>query len=396
MLRALLLLAGFLFLRVEGQQPNNLPSNGVQLYLPYENRIIPDYSMIYASQFYNVDENNDAGNVNDALWCQSANNGTNIGVWYYPNGTEVPLFDGPFGGSSAPCPVYSKRFHGQIALARRDVLSGYEGLYKCIIPDENGVNQTLVVGAYTDTGYNNNDGPDADPTMQFSLLSTSRHQSTVKVSWNPPTIPNGIITVYEIRYRESTSTGPYNITNTTNTYYSIVGLIPNTSYTIGVRAYTSIGPGEWAAETINIAKVGNFTLKYLNATSIQMNWLPIPGASYYTIYYSSEFDDDSMNVSNETNQSVVSGLYSCLIYSFEMSVTIEINGTYYEGPRTELTVSRSTDTMTTVLTTVLVNNGGTITGWIIGVIVLTSLLAVSVIIILVLVVYRKRTNINQK
>ncbi|XP_019862054.1 PREDICTED: uncharacterized protein LOC109590599 [Amphimedon queenslandica] len=127
-----------------------------------------------------------------------------------------------------------------------------------------------------------------------------------------------------------------------------------------------------------------------------MNWLPIPGASYYTIYYSSEFDDDSMNVSNETNQSVVSGLYSCLIYSFEMSVTIEINGTYYEGPRTELTVSRSTDTMTTVLTTVLVNNGGTITGWIIGVIVLTSLLAVSVIIILVLVVYRKRTNINQK
>ncbi|XP_019855437.1 PREDICTED: uncharacterized protein LOC109584218 [Amphimedon queenslandica] len=45
-----------------------------------------------------------------------------------------------------------------------------------------------------------------------------------------------------------------------------------------------------------------------------------------------------MNVSNETNQSIISGLYSCLSYSFEVSVTIEINGIYYEGPRTVPTV----------------------------------------------------------
>ena len=113
--------------------------------------------MIYASQFYDVDQNNDTFGITDALWCQSANvSSTNIGVWYYPNGTEVPLFDGNFSDSSAPSPVYSRRFFGQIALARNGGLSGYEGLYKCIIPDENGVNQTLVVGAYTDTGYNNN------------------------------------------------------------------------------------------------------------------------------------------------------------------------------------------------------------------------------------------------
>ena len=129
---------------------------GTQLYLPYWDRIIPDYSMIYASQFYNVDKNNDVNDINDALWCQSANNGANIGVWYYPNGTEVPLFDGAFDNSSASSPVFSKRFSGQIALARRGGLSGYEGLYKCIIPDENGVNQTLVVGAYTVGGHNNN------------------------------------------------------------------------------------------------------------------------------------------------------------------------------------------------------------------------------------------------
>ena len=128
---------------------------GVQLYLPYAvTKQIADYSMIKADQFYDVDKNNDSNN--DALWCQSANNITNIGVWYYPNGNQVPLFDGDFDDSSAPSPVFSKRFSGQIALARRGSLAGYEGLYKCIIPDENGVNQTLVVGAYTTNGYNSN------------------------------------------------------------------------------------------------------------------------------------------------------------------------------------------------------------------------------------------------
>ena len=77
------------------------------------------------------------------------------------------------------------------------------------------------------------------------LIVNNYSPYSLGISWSPPTTPNGIITVYEIRYRESTSTGPYNITNNTNTQYSIVGLIPNTSYTIGVRAYTSVGPGEW-------------------------------------------------------------------------------------------------------------------------------------------------------
>ena len=112
--------------------------------------------MIHAGQFYSVDQNNDPNNINDALWCQSVNTSSNIGVWYYPNGTEVPLFDGNFTESSAPSPVFSKRFSGQIALARRAGLAGYEGLYKCIIPNENGMNQSLVVGVNTTNGYNAN------------------------------------------------------------------------------------------------------------------------------------------------------------------------------------------------------------------------------------------------
>ena len=98
--------------------------------------------------------------------------------------------------------------------------------------------------------------------MVSDLIKANATLTEINISWNSPPIPNGIITVYEIRYRESTSTGPYNITNTTNTQYSIVGLIPNTSYTIGVRAYTSIGPGEWTDEIVNIGKVTFNNLKY--------------------------------------------------------------------------------------------------------------------------------------
>ena len=107
--------------------------------------------MIHEGQFFNIQNN-----ANNALWCQSANNGSNIGMWYYPNGTLVPLYTGNFGDQSAPIPIFSKRFNGQIALARRAGLSGYEGLYKCVIPDENGVFQTLVVGIYRNITYNNN------------------------------------------------------------------------------------------------------------------------------------------------------------------------------------------------------------------------------------------------
>ena len=111
--------------------------------------------MVYAGQFFHVDGNSDG--TNDALWCQSANNSSDIGLWYYPNGTQVPLFTGSLSiNNGPPSPLFSKRFTGQIALARIAGLSGYEGLYTCIIPDENGVNQTLVVGAYGNSAYSIN------------------------------------------------------------------------------------------------------------------------------------------------------------------------------------------------------------------------------------------------
>ena len=72
----------------------------------------------------------------------------------------------------------------------------------------------------------------------------------ISITWNQPSMPNGIIIVYEIRYRKSDNSDSFIYVNgTTNTQHIIDGLIPNTSYTVGVRAYTIAGPGEWIDET---------------------------------------------------------------------------------------------------------------------------------------------------
>ena len=71
------------------------------------------------------------------------------------------------------------------------------------------------------------------------------------MTWNQPSIPNGIIIMYEIHYTVSDNgSGVFMMMNgTTNTEHTISGLLPNTSYTVGVRAYTIAGPGEWTDET---------------------------------------------------------------------------------------------------------------------------------------------------
>uniref|UniRef100_A0A1X7U9D4 protein-tyrosine-phosphatase n=1 Tax=Amphimedon queenslandica TaxID=400682 RepID=A0A1X7U9D4_AMPQE len=311
----------------------------VQLYLAYEDRIMSDYSMIHASQFYDTDQNNDS--INDALWCQSANTSTNIGVWYYPNGTEVPLFDGDFGDNSAPRPLFSKRFSGQIALARREGLSGYEGLYKCIIPDENGVNQTVVVGAYTDTGYNNNDGPDADPTMQFSLLSTSRLATppvfslSFNVSDGPPTtvscsvngteiftelfrvIVNGPGSVIRVTLINLTEAGNYqcNVSNDRVTN----GPISSSS---GANAVNSTSLLNISADVISVSDTPTgLTAERLSTglAHVRLSWSTVSGAIGYEIFSKfSTLTPVSVGTTASTTINITSGLFRDTTYTFSV------------------------------------------------------------------------------
>ena len=103
--------------------------------------------MIPANYFFDGDQKKDG--LNDALWCQSASNESNIGVWYYPNGSQVSAID----DSS---PLHSVYMTGQIGLYRDSGIGNYEGIYTCVIPDEHNVNQTLMILLYRKNTYETN------------------------------------------------------------------------------------------------------------------------------------------------------------------------------------------------------------------------------------------------
>ena len=117
------------------------------MYGGYNNMSYPNNSVIPPNYFYDGDKNNDG--LNDGLWCQSARNEPNIGIWYYPNGSQVSTVD----DSS---PLHSVRMSGQIGLYRDYGINNYEGIYTCIIPDEHNVNQTLMVLLYKEYTYSIN------------------------------------------------------------------------------------------------------------------------------------------------------------------------------------------------------------------------------------------------
>ena len=123
----------------------NLLSNiGIRLYGGYNNISYPNNSMIPTNDFYRDDPNNDG--LNDALWCQSARNKLNIGVWYHPNSSQVSTVD----DSSTLHSVY---MIGQIGLYRDYGLNNYEGVYSCVIPDEHNINHTLMIAIYKEYAY---------------------------------------------------------------------------------------------------------------------------------------------------------------------------------------------------------------------------------------------------
>ena len=119
---------------------------GVRLYLGEEVRVIPDFSMISAAQFHDSDQDSPGSDssdgLNDGVWCQSANTSDMIGTWYLPDGTQVsPVDDSNF-------PLHVFHVIGQIGLLRDLGIADHQGLYSCVIPDENGVTHTLWVAAY--------------------------------------------------------------------------------------------------------------------------------------------------------------------------------------------------------------------------------------------------------
>ena len=89
----------------------------------------------------------------------------------------------------------------------------------------------------------------------------------LSVLWHSPVMPNGIIKMYEIHYKESSSSKMYNTYNTTTTQYTIDQLNDSSKIEIKVRAYTIAGPGKWT--TITASTLGTVIfIHVLNFSSL--------------------------------------------------------------------------------------------------------------------------------
>ena len=136
-----------------------------RLYSGLLNESVPHYGMVtqqvfgeadYSASASYMDETDEGDGLNDGLWCQSTNNSTNIGSWIRPDGQVVS----PYSDSNGTDPLYVVYSSGQIGLLRSLSVDTdpLQGLYTCVIPDKNGIDQTLVVFIGRQETFSNIDG----------------------------------------------------------------------------------------------------------------------------------------------------------------------------------------------------------------------------------------------
>lgn len=81
------------------------------------------------------------------------------------------------------------------------------------------------------------------------LTYESISPSEVNVTWQPPLVPNGIITHYSLELWNSTHY--LNLTSLTN-YIHITHLRKYARYRVMVQSHTRVGPGNYSTEPLNI------------------------------------------------------------------------------------------------------------------------------------------------
>ena len=92
-----------------------------------------------------------------------------------------------------------------------------------------------------------------EPSVPRSLMFNFISFTTITVSWMPPLMPNGLITRYDLEFKELNDTlftRRFPSANRRN--YTIIDLTPNTIYVIRIAAVTVVGRGPFTTNMTNI------------------------------------------------------------------------------------------------------------------------------------------------
>ncbi|XP_042179139.1 phosphatidylinositol phosphatase PTPRQ-like isoform X2 [Oncorhynchus tshawytscha] len=177
----------------------------------------------------------------------------------------------------------------------------------------------VSVRAYTRLGHGNHtsdtltmlSGEDVPGSPPYGLSYESVSPNEVNVTWEPPLVPNGVITHYSLELRNSSHF--LNLT-TPISHVQITHLRKFAQYTLVVKGHTRMGPGNHSSDPLNITTLEDdpdtppqFLLaRKLSDYEVELSWEPPKEANSEILYYIVRVWNESSEVwQNVTGTAVV-------------------------------------------------------------------------------------------
>ncbi|KAM9807812.1 phosphatidylinositol phosphatase PTPRQ [Neosynchiropus ocellatus] len=156
----------------------------------------------------------------------------------------------------------------------------------------------VTVMAFTRYGHGNQtsealfllSGEDVPGSPPYDLSYESVSPSEVNVTWQPPLVPNGVITHYSLVLWNSTHY--LNLTSVTNSIH-ITHLRKYAVYRVMVQSHTRVGPGNYSTEPLNITTLEDapdtppqfLYARKLSDYEVELSWQPPLEANSEILYY---------------------------------------------------------------------------------------------------------------
>uniref|UniRef100_A0A4W6G1J1 Sidekick cell adhesion molecule 2 n=1 Tax=Lates calcarifer TaxID=8187 RepID=A0A4W6G1J1_LATCA len=187
------------------------------------------------------------------------------------------------------------------------------------------------------------------PGPPVGILFPEVRTSSVRLIWQPPAQPNGIILAYQITYRRNSSNSnaaTVDVLSPSARQYTASGLKPEMVYVFRLTAQTRKGWGE-AAEALVVTTEKRarpqptsrpvVPQEEVQARRVLLSWEPgsdgLSPVRYYTVQYrelpDSNWTVHSASVSHETHSYIVDRLKPFTSYQFRIKATNDIGDSEY-------------------------------------------------------------------
>uniref|UniRef100_A0A673YUC1 Sidekick cell adhesion molecule 2 n=1 Tax=Salmo trutta TaxID=8032 RepID=A0A673YUC1_SALTR len=187
------------------------------------------------------------------------------------------------------------------------------------------------------------------PGPPVGILFPEVRTGSVRLIWQPPAQPNGIILAYQITHRQNTSNSnaaTVDVLSPSARQYTASGLKPESVYVFRLTAQTRKGWGE-AAEALVVtterrarpqpASRPTVPQEDVQARSVMLSWEPgsdgLSPVRYYTVQYrelpDSNWTVHSASVNHEASSYIVDSLKPFTSYQFRVKATNDIGDSEY-------------------------------------------------------------------